>query len=113
MELRYAVEQSSTDRLTFYLRPNLAPVYDGHADAYAASLCHAFSNPSVRVRKMDEWLETEAQRMLNGHAIGIWCEQDDRKSRILINLSSVPSTNVIRLRFISAADAALFKLTFS
>lgn len=111
MELHYAVSQSDTDRLTFYLRPNLAPVYDGSADRYADALCRTEADAAKRVRRMDEWLAAEAHRMLDGHAIGQWCADKDRRHRIILNTSAVPYSNIIRLRFLSAADAALFKLT--
>lgn len=113
MDLHYDITQSSTDRLTFYLRANQTPSYNGAATAYAQSLCRATTSPRHRARAMDEWLGREAKRMLDGHPIGEWLADDpERARRICINLSAVPSHNIIRLRFISASDAMLFRLVF-
>lgn len=114
MQLSYDATQSPTDRFTFYLVPNLTPLFNGEAISYSASLERSDLDPQQQARMMDAWLAHRALMLLNTHEIGKWCRDPSRSHRVLINTSEVYSglERRIRLRFISGSDATLFKLTF-
>lgn len=118
MELAYEITQSTTDRLTFYLVPNLRPTYNGEAMAYASSLEGSGLSREQSQRLVRAWLEHKALMVLNTHAIGKWCRDPQRCQRVLVATGedarrSKSMNGAVRIRFISAADATLFKLTFA
>lgn len=112
MELQYTIDQSADDRLTFYLRSNVTPYIQ---DAWSVSALlmedHTLTREQ-RIARLDDWLENKAAMMLHSHDIGRWLAHEDRRYDALIYYGDVIALNRIRVRFISAADAALFKLTF-
>ena len=113
MELTYSVTQSPVDRLTFILKANLTPAYNGTAIGYADSLVKSGLTAAQRERAMKQWLEYRAKLLLDTHPIGKWCREPHRSKLVVLDLKDAVDKNIIRLRFISASEAMLFKLTFT